>query len=114
MKKARIIIDTLMVALLPLLMAYSLIGEDIHEILGICMFVLFKAHNVINRKWWTSIFKGKYNSARFLNTAVNLLLVVFIFCRKKKKIPKNTDRLKFQYYLILPRCCRRGCFFSKT
>ena len=57
MKKARMIIDILMVVLLPLLMAYSLIGENVHEVLGICMFALFIAHHVINRKWWTSIFK---------------------------------------------------------
>ena len=78
MKKARMIIDILMVVLLPLLMAYSLIGENTHEVLGICMFVLFIAHHVINRKWWTSLFKGKYNAARILNTAVNLFLAVFM------------------------------------
>ena len=38
MKKVRMTIDILMVILLPLLMAYSLIGENIHEILGVCMF----------------------------------------------------------------------------
>ena len=59
MKKARMIIDILMVMLLPLLMAYSLIGENIHEVLGVCMFALFIAHHVINRKWWTGLFKGK-------------------------------------------------------
>ena len=78
MKKARMIIDILMVALLPLLMAYSLIGENIHEVLGICMFALFIVHHAINRKWWTGIFKGKYNAVRILNTAVNLFLAVFM------------------------------------
>lgn len=78
MKKARMMIDVLMVVLLPLLMAYSLIGENVHEILGICMFVLFIAHHGINRKWWTSLFKGKYNAVRILNTAVNLFLAVFM------------------------------------
>lgn len=67
-----------MVVLLPLLMAYSLIGENIHEVLGICMFALFIAHHVINRKWWSGIFKGKYNAVRILNTVVNLFLAVFM------------------------------------
>lgn len=71
-------IDILMTLLLPLLMAYSLIGENIHEVLGICMFALFIAHHVINRKWWTAIRKGKYNAVRILNTAVNLFLAVFM------------------------------------
>lgn len=78
MKKARMMIDVLMTVLLPFLMAYSLIGENVHEVLGICMFVLLIAHHVINRKWWTSLFKGKYNAVRVLNTAVNLFLGVFM------------------------------------
>lgn len=49
MKKARMIIDILMTVLLPVLMAYSLVGEQAHEILGLLMFALFIAHHVINR-----------------------------------------------------------------
>ena len=71
-------IDILMVMLLPILMAYSLIGENIHEVIGICMFTLFIAHHVINRKWWMGLFKGKYNAVRILNTMINLLLVVYM------------------------------------
>ena len=78
MKKVRMTVDILMVILLPLLMAYSLIGENIHEVLGVCMFVLFIAHHVINRNWWTGLFKGRYNAVRILNTAVNLFLAVFM------------------------------------
>ena len=39
-KKLRIVIDIGMVLLLPLLMAYSLVGEAAHEYLGIGMFLL--------------------------------------------------------------------------
>ena len=67
-----------MVTLLPILMAYSLIGENIHEVIGICVFVLFIAHHVVNRKWWTGLFKGKYNAGRILNTVINLLLAVYM------------------------------------
>lgn len=67
-----------MVVLLPLLMAYSLIGENVHEVLGVCMFALFIAHHVINRKWWSGLFQGKYNAVRILNTAINLLLAVYM------------------------------------
>ena len=79
MKKIRTTIDILMVVLLPILMAYSLIGENIHEVIGICMFILFIAHHIINRKWWTGLFKGKYNAVRILNTVINLLLAVYMF-----------------------------------
>ena len=74
MKKAKMTIDILMVVVLLLLMAYSLVGECAHEIIGIGMFALFLAHHVVNRKWWTNLFKGKYRPARILNTTVNVLL----------------------------------------
>ena len=61
--KVRMIIDILMTVLLPVLMAYSLVGEQAHEILGVLMFGLFIAHHVINRKWWKGLLhigtKGK-------------------------------------------------------
>ena len=78
MKKLRMLIDITMVVLLPLLMAYSLIGEKLHEIIGISIFALFIAHHIINRKWWTGLFKGKYNSVRILNTVVNIFLAIFM------------------------------------
>ena len=78
MKNARMIIDILMVIILPLLMAYSLVGENYHEFIGICMFALFITHLVMNRKWWTGLLKGKYNAIRTLNTAINLVLAVYM------------------------------------
>lgn len=78
MKIFKLIIDTLMAALMPMLMAYSLIGENNHEIIGTCIFVIFIVHHALNCKWWTVLFKGKYNAVRVLNTAVNLSLTVFM------------------------------------
>ncbi|MDO4869739.1 MAG: DUF4405 domain-containing protein [Bacillota bacterium] len=42
-------IDIAMVVILPLLMAYSLIGELFHEVVGTLMFALFIAHHAMNR-----------------------------------------------------------------
>ena len=72
------IIDILMVILLPVLMAYSLVGELFHEIAGIVMAGLFIAHNLINRRWWMSLFKGRYNPNRIFRTVINVLLVIFM------------------------------------
>ena len=44
MKKRKLLIDISMTVLLPLLMAYSLIGEKFHEIIGTLMLVLFITH----------------------------------------------------------------------
>ena len=94
MKKVRMIIDILMTVLLPVLMAYSLVGEQAHEILGLLMFALFIAHHVINRKWWTGLFKGKYNAVRILSTAVNLFLAVFMILQPVSGILMSKHVLK--------------------
>ena len=77
-KKIRIVVDCGMVLLLPLLMAYSLVGEAAHEYLGIGMFLLFIAHHILNIAWWKHIFRGKYTPLRILGTAVNLALAMIM------------------------------------
>lgn len=67
-----------MLLLLPLLMAYSLVGEAAHEYLGIGMFLLFIAHHILNIAWWKHIFRGKYTPLRVLGTAVNLALAMIM------------------------------------
>lgn len=78
MKKARTVVDIAMMIALPMLMAYSLIGDINHELLGVFMFLLFAAHHVMNRKWWGAIFKGRYSAARVFNTGIDLLLAVYM------------------------------------
>ena len=77
-KGLRMGIDLAMTVLLPLLMAYSLVGEKFHEIAGTLMFLLFIVHHLINRRWWTSLFKGRYSPARVFRTVINLLLLIFM------------------------------------
>ncbi len=74
------IIDISMVLILPMLMAYSLIGELFHEVAGTIIFIFFIVHNILNRKWYGALFKGKYDATRIFRTVINLmLLVVMIF-----------------------------------
>ena len=74
--KMRILIDLSMTVLLPLLMAYSLIGETFHELCGTILFVLFITHHILNRKWYGSIFKGKYTARRVFQTVLNFLVLI--------------------------------------
>lgn len=67
-----------MVLLLPLLMAYSLIGERFHEIAGTAMLCLFITHHWLNRAWLKNLFRGRYTPLRIFQTALNLLLLVFM------------------------------------
>ena len=77
-KKRRILIDITMVILLPLLMAYSLVGEAAHEYLGIAMFLLFAVHNILNMMWWKNLFHGKYSAVRITRTIVNFVLAIIM------------------------------------
>ena len=61
-KKIRIVVDCGMVLLLPLLMAYSLVGEAAHEYLGIGMSLLFVAHHILNVAWWKHLLRGDNGS----------------------------------------------------
>lgn len=78
MKKFRMILDLLMVLLLPLLMGYSLVGELYHEIIGVSIGVMFAVHILLNRKWFSSLFRGKYPLRRIVTTIVDLLLLICV------------------------------------
>ena len=69
-----------MTAALPVLMAYSLAGETLHECIGTAMLALFIAHHILNRKATASMFRGKQTPVRILGTVVNLLLFVVMVC----------------------------------
>ena len=75
-RKIQNIVDASMILLLPLLMAYSLIGEAVHEWAGIAMSLLFVAHHALNWRWYKSILKGHYSPLRSIKTILNLVLAV--------------------------------------
>ena len=74
----RRIIDISMVILLPMLMAYSLLGETFHEAAGTLMFILFIVHHVMNRGWYRSLKRKKPAPADVLRLILNALLAVFM------------------------------------
>ena len=74
----RRILDAAMLLLLPMLMAYSLIGEAFHEAAGTLMLALFLLHHGINREWWKSLFRGQYSPQRVFQTTLNLSLLLFM------------------------------------
>ena len=74
--KVRRIIDICMTVLLLFLMAYQVTGEVLHEWFGMVMTAVVIAHQILNRKWYSAVFKGKYNPYRIMTTAVNILLLL--------------------------------------
>lgn len=77
MKKIRIIIDVVMYLLFIILMGHHITGNHIHEILGTGTIVMFIIHNILNIKFYKTIFKGKYNLKRIFLTLIDILL---LFC----------------------------------
>ena len=77
-KNLRLVLDIAMTVLLPMLMAYSLIGEAFHEIIGTAMLFLFVVHHILNRKWYLAAFKGKQSIARIIRTCLDLLLLLLM------------------------------------
>ncbi|MDF3001147.1 MAG: rane protein [Bacillota bacterium] len=79
-KKIQIIIDFTMTAMLPVLMAYELVGEAAHEWVGLAMVLLFILHHILNHKWHQNLLKGHYSGARILGTVIDMLLCVVMVC----------------------------------
>lgn len=64
----KIAVDFGMTVLLLLLMTYELIGQAVHEWLGVGMFVLLVLHHVLNKSWGQNVLKGRYSAIRILQT----------------------------------------------
>lgn len=82
MKKSfmlKIAIDLLMTVLLLFLMARQLTGDSAHEWLGAGMLILWIAHHILNRSWYSHLLKGKYTPARILQTVTNLAVLLSMF-----------------------------------
>ena len=91
------IIDVLMVMFLPMLMAYSLIGETFHEIVGTVMLLLFLLHQILHLKWWKAVFKGRYTAYRICITTINIVLLVMMFMQ-----PLSGIAVSKHIYTFLP------------
>ena len=72
------IVDAAMTVLLMCLMAYQVTGEAAHEWIGMGMTLTVIVHQILNRKWYGALFKGKYNPYRILSTVLNILLLFSI------------------------------------
>lgn len=77
--KVKMFIDLLMTVFLLMLMTYQITGEKLHEWIGAGMLVLFLTHNLLNIRWYGSLFKGKYKPLRIFRTAVNIAVLATMF-----------------------------------
>ncbi len=75
----KIIIDMIMTVLLLFLMARQITGDSAHEWLGVGMLILWIAHHILNRNWYSHLFKGKYTPTRILQTVTNFAVLLSMF-----------------------------------
>ena len=74
--KIKMGIDFLMTVLLFLLMSYQITGQELHEWFGAEMLVLFLLHNILNIRWYGSLFKGKYTLLRIMQMIINISVLI--------------------------------------
>lgn len=81
-RRLRMTIDITMTILSITLMGgnYLFPADLVHEILGVGLFVLWGVHIALNRRWYSAIFRGKYNPYRIMQTIINCgILICTIF-----------------------------------
>lgn len=74
-KILKISVDAAMYAVFLLLMGQHLLPGAVHEWLGISLFALFIAHNVLNYRFYKTLPKGNYPPVRIVQTIIDLLLL---------------------------------------
>lgn len=73
------LVDMALFLLFVFCMGIHLWSTLAHEIAGTAMLILLVAHNILNRKWYSSLSKGRYNAMRILlSVLVVLVLAVFL------------------------------------
>ncbi len=81
--KIRMTLDIAMTVATLVLMGGNYFFEStaVHEILGVVLLVLWAVHITLNRRFFLSLFKGRYNVFRILQAVVNcgiLLCAIFL------------------------------------
>ena len=72
----KIFVDVVMTGLFIVLMAFHITGNEVHEWLGILLFVLFVLHHMLNISWCKTLFRGRYPPMRIFMLVLNGLLFI--------------------------------------
>lgn len=73
-----VVIDVALAAVFIALMSTAMVREFAHEYLGMAAFALFIAHQVLNRRWWAGLARGRWTARRAIGTIVNVSLAACI------------------------------------
>lgn len=100
-------VDVCMTVLLLFLMAYQVTGEVLHEWIGMGMTVLVIIHQILNRKWYGALFKGKYNPYRIVTTVINAILLLALGFTAVSGMSMSGHAVPFLYGMIKVSFARR-------
>ena len=98
--KTKRIVDVLMVIAILFLMAYQVTGEVAHEYIGILMVGFVIVHQILNRRWYGAILRGRYNLYRFFNTIINIMLLVAFILTALSGMAMSNYAVPFLYSII--------------
>ncbi len=74
--RTKLAVDVAMMVGLCFSMSLQLFGAGIHKGIGLLTFLLFFLHNLLNRTWYSSLFRGRYTVRRRIHTATNILVLL--------------------------------------
>lgn len=75
-KVSRLVVDGLLALLLPVLVSFVLTGRLVHEWLSLGMMAVLAIHHATNGYWMKNLRRGRYDAARTIGTAVNILMLL--------------------------------------
>ncbi|MBR6361374.1 MAG: DUF4405 domain-containing protein, partial [Clostridia bacterium] len=101
-------IDIVMTLVLFFLMAYQVTGEALHEWLGISLTALVIFHNILNRRRYRALGKGRYNLTRIILTAVDISLLLCFFCTALCGISMSSHAVPFLSGFLPPAFARNA------
>ncbi len=102
------VIDIALTVILLLLMAFQVTEQLAHEWLGISMFALTIVHQVLNRRFYAAIFKGKYSPLRIFQLIVNILLLLSFVCTALSGMMMSRFATPFMNGLLPSSVVRQG------
>lgn len=103
----RMYIDIAMLVSLLFLMAYQITGDLFHEWIGMGMTVLVIIHQILNRKWYGTLFKGKQSPYRILSMVINVFLILSFFVTALCGMSMSSHAVPFLYGILKLSFARR-------
>lgn len=75
----RFVLEMVLLLLLLLVMGFHFLPHVLHEVLGLVLLGGTIWHLLLNRRWFSTLFKGRYGKVRVLQTLMLWILVISFF-----------------------------------